>query len=179
VAYPISGAADHAETAISATSVHSYFRLMSVQSHRRERLKLSTDPFFMEKLPGVVGLYASLPENALVFCVDEKSRCQALEPSPCMLPMNFGYEGVTHDCVRHGITTLFTALNVLNRVVLATYQARRRRQEFLSFLLESDKVMPADLDVNSIVDNYGSHKYTKVKAWLVTRPRWHMHFIPI
>ncbi|RQR44059.1 IS630 family transposase [Burkholderia sp. Bp9126] len=168
-----------AETAISPTSVHRYFKLLGLQPHRSESFKLSTDPFFIEKLRDVVGLYLSPPENALVLCVDEKSQCQALERTQPMLPMGFGYvEGVTHDYVRHGTTTLFAALNVLNGAVLATCKPRHRHQEFLSFLREIDKAVPAELDVHCIVDNYGSHKHPKVKAWLAARPRWHMHFIP-
>ncbi len=91
----------------------------------------------------MVGLYLSPPENALVLCVDEKSQCQALERTQPMLPMGFGYvEGVTHDYVRHGTTTLFAALNVLNGAVLATCKPRHRHQEFLSFLREIDKAVP-------------------------------------
>ncbi|MNT11034.1 Integrase core domain protein [compost metagenome] len=96
-----------------------------------------------------------------------------------MLPMGLGYvEGVTHDYVRHGTTTLFAALNVLNGAVLAECKPRHRHQEFLAFLRSIDKAVPAELDVHCIVDNYSSHKHPKVKAWLAARPRWHMHFIP-
>jgi putative transposase len=159
--------------------VHRYFKLLGLQPHRSESFKLSTDQFFIKKLRDVVGLYLSPPENALVLCVDEKSQCQALERTQPMLPMGFGYvEGVTHDYVRHGTTTLFAALNVLNGAVLATCKPRHRHQEFLSFLREIDKAVPAELDVHCIVDNYGSHKHPKVKAWLAAKPRWHMHFIP-
>lgn len=168
-----------AETAISPTSVHRYFKLLGLQPHRSESFKLSSDPFFIEKLRDIVGLYLSPPENALVLCVDEKSQCQALERTQPMLPMGVGYvEGVTHDYVRHGTTTLFAALNVLSGAVLATCKPRHRHQEFLSFLREIDKAVPAELDVHCIVDNYGSHKHPKVKAWLAAHPRWHMHFIP-
>jgi len=93
--------------------------------------------------------------------------------------MGLGYvEGVTHDYVRHGTTTLFTPLNVLNGAVLAECKPLHRHQEFLAFLRSIDKTVPADLDVHGIVDNYSSHKHPKVKAWLAARPRWHMHFIP-
>ena len=116
-----------AETAISPTSVHRYFKLLGLKPHRTEHFKLSTDPFFIEKLRDVVGLYLSAPENAIVLCVDEKSQCQALERTQPMLPMGLGYiEGVTHDYVRHGTTTLFAALNVLNGAVLATCKPRHR-----------------------------------------------------
>jgi putative transposase len=168
-----------AETGISKTSVQRYFQLFGLQPHRSEGFKLSTDPFFVEKLRDVVGLYLSPPDNAIVLCVDEKSQCQALERTQPMLPMGFGYvEGVTHDYKRHGTTTLFAALNVLNGAVLATCKPRHRHQEFLSFLREIDAAVPAELAVHCIVDNYATHSHPKVKAWLASRPRWHMHFIP-
>jgi putative transposase len=168
-----------AETKISPTSVHRYFKLLGLQPHRSETFKLSTDAFFIEKLRDVVGLYLNPPDNALVLCVDEKSQCQALERTQPMLPLGLGYvEGVTHDYVRHGTTTLFAALNVLNGAVLAECKPRHRHQEFLAFLRSIDKAVPAELDVHCIVDNYSSHKHPKVKAWLAARPRWHMHFIP-
>lgn len=168
-----------AETSISPTSVHRYFKLFGLQPHRSETFKLSTDAFFIEKLRDVVGLYLNPPDNALVLCADEKSQCQALERTQPMLPLGLGYvEGVTHDYVRHGTTTLFAALNVLNGAVLAECKPRHRHQEFLAFLRSIDKAVPAELDVHCIVDNYSSHKHPKVKAWLAARPRWHMHFIP-
>lgn len=168
-----------AHTRISKTTVHRYLKAFRLQPHRVDSFKLSTDPFFIEKMRDVVGLYLNPPENALVLCVDEKSQCQALERTQPMLPLGLGYvEGVTHDYVRHGTTTLFAALNVLNGTVLAQCKPRHRHQEFLAFLRQIDKAVPAELDVHCIVDNYGSHKHPKVRAWLAERPRWHMHFIP-
>lgn len=168
-----------AETGISKTSVQRYFRLFGLQPHRSEGFKLSTDPFFIEKLRDVVGLYLSPPENALVPCVDEKSQCYALERTQPMLPMGFGYvEGVTHDYKRHGTTTLFAALNVFNGAVHASCKPRHRHQEFLAFLRKIDKAVPHELDIHCIVDNYATHRHPATKAWLLSRPRWHLHFIP-
>lgn len=167
------------ETGISKSTVARYLKVFQLKPHRVESFKLSTDPLFVEKLRDVVGLYLSPPENALVLCVDEKSQCQALERTQPMLPLGLGYvEGVTHDYVRHGTTTLFAALNVLNGAILAECKPHHRHQEFLAFLRSIDKAVPAELDVHCIVDNYASHKHPKVKAWLASRPRWHMHFIP-
>jgi putative transposase len=168
-----------AETGISKTSVQRYFQLFGLQPHRTEGFKLSTDPFFIEKLRDVVGMYLSPLDNALVICVDEKSKCQALERTQPILPMGFGYvEGVTHDYKRHGTTTLFAALNVLNGAVLASCKPRHRHQEFLSFLREIDKAVPPELDIHCIVDNYATHSHPKIKTWLASRPRWNLHFIP-
>lgn len=167
------------ETGISKSSVQRYFQLFGLQPHRTESFKLSNDAFFVEKLRDVVGLYLSPPDKALVICVDEKSQCQALERTQPMLPMGLGYvEGVTHDYKRHGTTTLFAALNVLNGAVLARCKPRHRHQEFLAFLREIDTAVPAELDIHCIVDNYATHSHPRVKAWLAGRPRWNMHFIP-
>ncbi len=134
-----------AETGTSKSSVQRYSQLFGLQPHRAESFKLSNDPFFIERLRDVVGLYLSPPENALVLCLDEKSQCQALERTQPMLPMGFGYvEGVTHDYKRNGATLLFAALDVLNGAVLATCKPRQRHQEFLSFLREIDKAVPIE-----------------------------------
>ncbi|WP_436306673.1 IS630 family transposase [Variovorax sp. LjRoot290] len=168
-----------ASTGISKSTVQRYLRAFNLKPHRVETFKLSTDPFFIEKLRDVVGLYLNPPDNALVLCVDEKSQCQALQRTQPMLPLGLGYvEGVTHDYVRHGTTTLFAALNVMSGQVLAQCRPRHRHQEFLAFLRSIDKAVPAELDVHCIVDNYASHKHPKVRAWLAERPRWHMHFVP-
>lgn len=167
------------ETGISKSTVARYLQAFKLKPHRVQSFKLSNDPFFIEKVRDVVGLYLNPPENALVLCVDEKSQCQALERTQPMLPMGFGYvEGVTHDYVRHGTTTLFAALNVLNGQVIAQCRPRHRHQEFLDFLRAIDKAVPQELDVHCIADNYASHKHPKVRAWLAQRPRWHMHFVP-
>jgi putative transposase len=167
------------ESGISKSSVHRYLQLFSVKPHRSESFKLSTDAFIIEKLRDVVGLYLNPPENALVLSVDEKSQMQALERTQPMLPLGLGYvEGVTHDYKRHGTTTLFAALDVLNGTVLAECKPRHRHQEFLAFLRSIDASVPARLDIHLIVDNYSTHKHARVKAWLARRPRWHLHFIP-
>src|SRR4051812_43389688 len=142
------------------SSVHRYLQLFSVKPRRSESFKLSTDAFFIEKLRDVVGLYLNPPENALVLCVDEKSQAQALERTQPMLPMGFGYaEGCTHDYKRHGTTTLFAALDVLNGTVVTACKPRHRDQEFLAFLSRIDLTVPQRLDVHLIVDNYSAHKH--------------------
>jgi putative transposase len=144
-----------AETGISKSSVQRYFRLFGLQPHRLESFKLSNDPFFVEKLRDVVGLYLSPPENALVLRVDKKSQIQALERTQPLLPMGLGYvEGVTHDYIRHGTTTLFAALNRANGEVISRVRSHHRHQEFLDFLRQVDTSTPAELDLQLIVDNY-------------------------
>ena len=164
---------------LSKSTVHRVWNAFGLQPHRYEHFKISTDPFFVEKVRDIVGLYLNPPQKAVVLCVDEKSQCQALERSQPMLPMGLGYvEGITHDYVRHGTTTLFAALEVANGQVLTECKSRHRHQEFLAFLRCIEKNVPAELDVHFIVDNYSPHKHAKVKGWLAAHPRFHMHFIP-
>jgi transposase len=168
-----------AATHIPKSTVGRYFALFGLQPHRSKSFKLSTDPFFVEKVRDIVGLYLNPPDKALVLCVDEKSQVQALERTQPVLPMGLGYvEGVTHDYYRHGTTTLFAALDVLDGKVVTQCKPRHRHQEFLGFLRHLDASTPAGLEVHLIADNYGTHKHPKVKAWLASHPRYHMHYTP-
>lgn len=166
-------------TGISKSTVQRWFELFGVQPHRQRHFKLSNDPFFIEKVRDIVGLYLNPPDHAMVLCVDEKTQIQALNRTQPMLPMGLGYvEGVTHDYVRHGTTTLFAALDIANGEVLTQCKARHRHQEFLAFLRHIDANVPKDLDVHLVIDNYATHKHANVKAWLARRPRFHIHFTP-
>lgn len=166
-------------TGLSKSTVARMLALFGVQPHRSKSFKLSTDPLFVDKVKDIVGLYLNPPDHAVVLCVDEKSQIQALERSQPVLPLGLGYiEGVTHDYIRHGTTTLFAALDIANGQVLTQCRARHRHQEFLGFLEHIAANVPAELDVHLVVDNYAAHKHPKVRAWLAARPRFHIHFTP-
>ena len=166
-------------TKVSPSMAHRLFKLFGLQPHRQKSFKLSTDPFFVEKVRDIVGLYLNPPDCALVLSVDEKSQIQALNRTQPLLPMGLGYvEGVTHDYKRHGTTTLFAALDVASGAVITQCKSRHRHQEFLAFLRHLDRNVPATLDVHLIIDNYGTHKHAKVRAWLAARPRYHVHYTP-
>ena len=150
-----------------------------LQPHRVRTFKLSRDKHFVEKLTDVVGLYLNPPDQALVFCVDEKSQIQALDRTQPGLPLKHGRCGtMTHDYVRHGTTTLFAALNVLEGTVIGECFKRHRHEEFLRFLRQLERQTPSGLDLHLIVDNYATHKHPAVARWLKKHPRFHLHFIP-
>jgi len=166
-------------TGVSKSTVQRWFDLFGLQPHRQRHFKLSNDPFFVEKVRDIVGLYLNPPDHAVVLCVDEKTQVQALQRTQPVLPMGLGYvEGVTHDYIRHGTTTLFAALDVATGEVITKCKRRHRHQEFLSFLRHIDRNVPKELDVHLIVDNYATHKHAKVKAWLARRERYHVHYTP-
>jgi len=107
----------------------------------------------------------------MVLCVDEKTQIQALDRTQPLLPMGLGYvEGVTHDYIRHGTTTLFAALDVATGEVITQCKPRHRHQEFLGFLRQIEMSVPEDLDIHLVVDNYCTHKHAKVRSWLAQRP---------
>lgn len=166
-------------TGISWSTVGRIWRAFGLQPHRQRHFKLSTDPFFVEKVRDIVGLYLNPPDAALVLCVDEKSQIQALDRTQPMLPMALGYvEGVTNDYERHGTTTLFAALDIATGEVITTCKRRHRHQEYLSFLKTLDTNVPKSLEVHLVVDNYATHKHPSVKRWLTTHPRYHVHYTP-
>jgi transposase len=147
--------------------------------HRVKTFKLSRDKQFVEKLTDVVGLYLNPPDKALVLCVDEKSQIQALDRTQPGLPMKPGRCGtMTHDYVRHGTTTLFAALNVVEGKVIGGCFQRHRHEEFLSFLRQIDRETPPALALHLIVDNYGTHKHAHVQRWLAKHRRFQLHFTP-
>jgi len=132
-----------AETRLSKSTIHRIWRAFGLQPHRARHFQLSNDPFFVEKVRDIVGLYLHPPDKALVLCVDEKSQIQALERSQPMLPLGLGYvEGITHNYVRHGTTTLFAALDPITGTVLSQCKRRHRHQEFLDFLRHVDASVP-------------------------------------
>ena len=164
---------------ISASAVRRIWKAHGLQPHRWRQFKLSNDPQFVDKLRDVVGLYVDPPAHAVVLSVDEKSQIQALDRTQPGLPMKKGRAGtMTHDYKRHGTTTLFAALNVLDGTVIGRNMQRHRHQEFIRFLNTIEAQVPARKQIHAIVDNYATHKHPKVRQWLARHPRWTFHFMP-
>jgi transposase len=168
-------------TGLSQTAISRIWRAFGLQPHRHEAFKLSTDPYFVEKVRDVVGLYLSPPDRAVVLSVDEKSGTQALDRTQPVLPMTPGQvERGTHDYVRHGTTSLFAALDVATGKVIGRCHRRHRQQEFVKFLGEIDAAVPHEdgVTVHLVLDNYATHKAPAVKRWLAAHPRFVVHFTP-
>jgi len=161
------------------SSVHRIWRAHGLQPHRLRQFKLSKDPDFVAKLRDVVGLYIDPPAHAIVLSVDEKSQIQALDRTQPGLPLKKGRAGtMTHDYKRHGTTTLFAALNVLDGTVIGRNMRRHRHQEFICFLNAIETGAPAGKVVHVILDNYAAHKHPKVRQWLSRHERFTFHFTP-
>src|SRR5437867_1691579 len=164
---------------LSRMAVQRIWKAHHLQPHRVEAFKLSRDPHFVEKLRDIVGLYLNPPDKALVLAVDEKSQIQALDRTHPVLPLRPGVPArQTHDYIRHGTTTLFAALSILDGKVIGTCMPHHRHTEFLAFLERIDRETPKRLAIHLILDNYGTHKHPAVKAWFAAHPRYHLHFTP-
>jgi transposase len=168
-----------AAVGVSISSVQRIWRAHQLRPHRFRSFKLSRDPAFADKVQDVVGLYVDPPAHAVVLSIDEKSQIQALDRTQPGLPMKTGRLGtMTHDYKRHGTTTLFAALNVLDGKVIGRHMQRHRHQEFIRFLNAVERAVPAGKIVHAIIDNYAAHKHPKIRAWLDRHPRWTFHFTP-
>jgi transposase len=164
---------------LSASSVQRIWRSHGLRPHQLRRFKLSTDPKFAEKVEDIVGLYVDPPAHAVVLSIDEKSQIQALDRSQPGLPMKKGRAGtMTHDYKRHGTTTLFAALNLLDGSVIGRCMQRHRHQELIRFLNQIERTVAVGKVIHVVLDNYGAHKQAKVLEWLVRHPRWVFHFTP-
>jgi hypothetical protein len=164
---------------ISLRSVQRIWDAHKLQPHRIRTFKRSRDPEFATKLVDIVGLYVDPPEHAVVLSIDEKSQIQALDRTQPGLPLKPGRcATMTHDYKRHGTTTLFAALNLLDGAVIGRCMQRHRHEEFIRFLNDIERAVPAGKLIEAVVHNYATHKHPKVKAWLARHPRWTFHFTP-
>lgn len=164
---------------VSEATVRRIWKSHNLKPHLVKSFKYSRDKLFVEKLVDVVGLYLNPPDKSIVLSVDEKSQIQALDRTQPGLPLKKGRCGtMTHDYKRHGTTTLFAALSMLDGRVIGDCMPRHRHQEFIRFLKKIDAETPSHLELHLIVDNYGTHKHPRVRSWLGRHPRFHLHFIP-
>jgi transposase len=168
------------QVGLSQSAVVRIWHSFGLQPHRSETFKLSTDPFLVEKVRDIVGLYVNPPQHAVVLCIDEKSQVQALDRTQPILPLRPGLpEQRTNDYERHGTTSLFAALEVASGKVIGECHRRHRHQEFLKFMELVDSNVPTDAgEVHLILDNYGTHKTPQVIRWFARHPRYHLHFTP-
>ena len=164
---------------ISKATVNRIWQSHNIKPHLIKNFKLSRDAKFLEKLTDVVGLYLNPPERAIMLCIDEKSQIQALDRTQPGLPWKKGRCGtMTHDYKRHGTTTLFAALELLEGKVVGQCSARHRHQEFLKFLRHLDREFPGEVDLHLVMDNYGTHRTPEVQTWVKKHPRFVQHFVP-
>ena len=150
-----------------------------LKPHRLERYMASNDPHFEEKAAAIIGLYMNPPQNAAVFCIDEKSAIQALDRLDRRLPLSPGRaEKHGFEYYRHGTLSLYAALNPQTGEVFGQTAPRHTSQEFVSFLEEVVTTQPEQREVHIILDNFAAHKTDLVKQFLKTHPNVKLHYTP-
>lgn len=166
------------QVGVSASTVARVWHEGRLKPHRTETFKFSRDPELTAKVTDVVGLYLNPPERAIVLSVDEKTQVQALDRTQPMLPMKPGQvERHTHDYKRHGVLSLFAALDVATGHVTNETRARHTGEDFLAFLRRIARAYPEG-EVHVILDNVSTHKPPAVQAWLARHRRFSFHFTP-
>ena len=166
-------------TGYAPSTIHRIWQAFSLQPHRSETFKLSADPYFVDKVRDIVGLYVDPPQHAMVLCVDETSQVQALDRTQPLLPLRPGQvERRTHDDKRNGTTSLFAALDVATGEVIGKCYQRHRSREFRKFLDHVEANVPEGLDIHIVMNNDAAHKTKMIRDWFARRPRWHVHVTP-
>jgi transposase len=165
---------------IGHTSVHTILQELGLKPHLITTRNYSNDPDFEHKLKDVVGLYLKPPQNAIVLCIDEKTQLQALERAQPVLPLIRNVpERQSKDYIRHGTTTLFAALNILNGKVIGECNTTHSSQDYIRFLKKVDKACPPKKVLHIVTDNLSAHKTKAVYEYVESNPkRFVLHFIP-
>ena len=164
---------------VTQWQVRQVWAAANLKPHRIKNFKISNDPHFAEKVVDVVGLYLNPPDNAVVLSVDEKTQIQALDRTQPMLPLRPGQiERRTHDYKRHGTANLYAAFDIATGKVIGRVTKQHRAQEFIQFLGQIERRVPAGQELHLILDNSSTHKTQEVKEFLAQHPRLSLHFTP-
>ena len=116
--------------------------------------------------------YLSPPDNAIVVSLDEKTSIQAREQIRKELPMQPGKPARRElKYEHHGVQALLAALLVHTGEVIGNVYDRNPRVEFLDFLDQLERQVPAGKEVHAILDNLQVHKTPEVPQWLDDHPR--------
>jgi transposase len=164
---------------ISHMMVARVWKRAGLQPHRIERYMVSDDPEFETKAADIIGLYVKPPQHAAVFCVDEKTAIQALDRLDPVLPLSAGRaERHGFEYYRHGTLSLYAALNTKTGKVLGKTAVRHSSEEFVAFLSQIVAQQPRHREIHIIADNLSAHKTDRVRQFLNSHPRVHLHFTP-
>jgi transposase len=166
-------------TGMTQSAVSRIWRAFGLKPHLVDTFKLSADPLFIDKVRDVVGLYMCPPDHAVVLSVDEKTQVQALDRTQPIFPLLPGVaQRRSHDYKRNGTIDLYAALNLATGEVTHQLTPQHRAVEFKKFLNLIDTNVPKGLEVHLVLDNASTHKTPAIKKWLLTHPRFHVHFTP-
>src|SRR6201987_2093836 len=164
---------------VSHTTVYRVWRQFGIQAHRLGRYMVSDDPEFEERGADIIGLYLKPPMNAAVFCVDEKSAIQAVDRLDPVLPLSPGRaERHGFEYYRHGILSLYAALNTKTGQVLGQTAPRHTSAEFVAFLEQIVASLPEGQQIHIIADNLSAHRTSRVWQFIDRHRDVRIHFTP-
>ena len=168
-----------AAVGLSPATVYRIWSKARLKPHRLDRYMASNDPAFEQKAADVIALYMNPPQNAAVFCVDEKTAIQALDRLDPVLPLSAGRaEKHGFEYYRHGTLSLYAALDIRTGQVQGKTASRHTSSEFIDFLTEIVKCNPGPEEIHIVLDNLSAHKTSAVKEFLEQNPRVSFHFTP-
>jgi len=164
---------------LSPATVYRIWSKARLKPHRLDRYMASNDPAFEQKAADVIALYMNPPQNAAVFCVDEKTAIQALDRLDPVLPLSPGRaEKHGFEYYRHGTLSLYAALDIATGKVQGKTASRHTSAEFIDFLSEVVRSNPKPKEIHIVLDNLSAHKTNAVKEFLEQNPRVRFHFTP-
>jgi len=161
---------------VSHNSVHQIWRSFGKKPHRTAAFNPSADPFPIENVWDVLGLYLKPPVHVIVVCIDEKSQVEAVRHAPPRSPRR--PRKATGEILGSDAadTVLLSELvEVMARTVSYNMSTREQANEYGRFLDRIEAVAPAHMDVHLVVDNYDTHKAQKIREWMAKRPRFQLH----
>lgn len=176
---------DGVVTSISAQTIGrilNHHRLKPWRKHLWLSPEVPRDGAFVAQVRHIVDLYTRpLLPHEIVLCVDEKTSLQPRTrlsptlPARPNLPMR-----VEHEYQRKGALNLFAAFDTRTGKVYARTADRKRQIEFIEFLEQVDREVPAEkTTIHVVLDNLRMHKGKLVQAWLAQHPRFVFHHPPV
>ena len=160
----------------------SHHKLKPWRHHLWLSAKTPRDAAFAHQVQEIVTLYTRpLAPWEIVLSLDEKTN---LQPRPRLAPTRPARRSrpvrVEHEYKRCGALNLFAAFDTRRGHVYATTAPRKRQVEFIAFLEQLDREIPAAITtVHLVLDNLRMHTGTLVRAWLAAHPRFVCHFPPV
>jgi transposase len=159
-----------------------HHRLKPWRKHLWLSGKVVRDEAFAASVRHIIDLYTRpLLPHEMVLCVDEKTSLQPrTRVSPTLparpdLPVR-----VEHEYQRKGALNLFAAFDTRTGKVYGHTAERKRQKEFIEFLEQLDREIPADTTtIHIVLDNLRMHKGKQVQAWLACHPRFVFHHPPV
>jgi transposase len=170
---------------ISAATVRQILRHHRLKPWRQKMwlsAKVPRDAAFAAQVQGICDLYTRpLRPDEVVVCADEMT---SLQPRPRKAPTKAAKKDrptlVEHEYGRCGALNLLAAFDTRTGKVYGLTASRKRQVEFIAFLEQLDREIPASVTtIHLVLDNLRMHKGKQVQAWLAKHPRFVFHHPPV